>query len=48
MAGAVGPGSSVVTAAFVECTDTVVDMVVARAVGRPSAVKNIDLPTWRS
>lgn len=48
MVGAASLGSSVVTAAFVECTDTVVDMVVARAVGRPSAVKNNDLPTWRS
>jgi hypothetical protein len=32
----------VVTAAF-EWVDTVVDIVVARAVGRPSAVRNSDL-----
>lgn len=33
-------GSSIVSVVFVECVDTVVEMVVARAVGRPSAVTN--------
>jgi len=40
--GTASLGSSVVTAAF-EWVDTVVDIVVARAVGRPSAVRNSDL-----
>jgi len=35
-------GSSVVTAVL-ECVDTVVDIVVARAVGRSSAVRKSDL-----
>jgi len=40
---AAGRGSSVVTAALEECVETVVDIVVARAVGRHSAVRNNDL-----
>ena len=45
---AAGRGSSVVTTALDECVETVVDIVVARAVGRPSAVRNNDLAAWRS
>jgi hypothetical protein len=39
---AAGRGSSVVTAALEDCVDTVADIVVAKAVGRPSAVRNND------
>ena len=39
--GTASLGSSVVTVVF-ECVDTVVDIVVANAVGRPSAVRNRD------
>jgi len=42
--GTASLGSSVVTAVF-ECVDTVVDIVVARAVGRSSAVRKSDLAT---
>jgi hypothetical protein len=45
--GAANLGSSVVTAVL-DCVDTVVDIVVARAVGRSSAVRNSDLAARRS
>lgn len=45
---AAGLGSSMVTAAFAPCFDTVVDIVVARAFGKPSAVRNKDFPASRS
>ena len=41
-------GSSIVIAIFVPCFETVVDIVVASAVGRPSAVRNSDRPACRS
>lgn len=44
---AAGRGSSVVTATL-DCVDTVVDIVDAKAVGRPSAVRNNDFAAWRS
>lgn len=43
-----GLGSSVVSATLVDCVDTVVDIVVASAVGRFSAVRNSDLAVLRS
>lgn len=47
MVDVAGLGSSVVTANF-EVDETVVEIVVARAVGRPSAVKNNDFAVSRS
>lgn len=47
-AGNVGLGSSMVMAAFASFLETVVDIVVARAVNRPSGVRNTDLPVCRS
>lgn len=47
-ASGTGLGSSIVIATFVLCFETVVDIVVASAVGRPSAVRNSDLPVCRS
>lgn len=43
-----GLGSSTVIATFVLCFETVVDIVVVSAVGKPSAVRNSDRPAWRS
>lgn len=47
-ASGTGLGSSIVMATLVPCFETVVDIVVASAVGRPSAVRNSDLPVCRS
>ena len=47
-ASGTGLGSSIVMATFVLCFETVEDIVVASAVGRPSAVRNSDLPVCRS
>lgn len=41
-------GSSNVRTVLVECLETVSDIVVASAVGRPSAVRNSDLACARS
>jgi len=41
-------GSSMVRAIFVECVETVVEIVVANAVGRPSGVTNNDFARARS
>jgi len=46
--GAARRGSSVVTADFEDCVETVVDIVVARAVGKFSAVMNSDFAFSRS
>lgn len=46
--GAAGRGSSVVTAALEDCLETVVDIVVASAVGSFSAVINRDFAAARS
>ena len=46
--GRVALGSSMVMAVLVPCLETVVDIVVARALSWPSAVRNTDLLVSRS